>query len=81
VATRASGLEELVRDGGNGYLVNIDDSAALTDRLARLINNPYERRRMGKESRKIAEQEFIWEHIAEQYAGVYKRIKKPENRK
>lgn len=75
VATRASGLEELVRDGSNGYLVNIDDAAALTDRLARLINNPYERKRMGKESRKLAEQEFVWEHIAEQYAVIYERIK------
>ena len=36
VATRASGLEELVRDGVNGYLVNINDSGALADRIAAL---------------------------------------------
>lgn len=74
VATRASGLEELVREGVNGYLVNINDPGALADRLAKLISNPYERRRMSKESRKIAEQEFAWEYIAEQYERIYTRI-------
>lgn len=74
VATRASGLEELVQEGVNGYLVNINDPAALAERLALLINDPYERQRMGKESRKIAEREFAWEYIAEQYVEIYRRI-------
>ncbi len=76
VATRASGLGELVHDGVNGYLVDINDPAALADRLADLIDNPYERWRMGKESRKIAEQEFAWEYITEQYVKIYERILK-----
>jgi hypothetical protein len=29
---------------------------------------------MGKESRKIAEREFAWEYITEQYVAIYKRI-------
>lgn len=74
VATRAPGLEELVREGVNGYLVNLNDTHALADRLVALINNPYERQRMGKESRKIAEREFAWDYIAEQYVGIYRRI-------
>ncbi|HEX9924710.1 MAG TPA: glycosyltransferase family 4 protein [Anaerolineae bacterium] len=75
VGTKASGLDELIRDGVNGYLVDINDKAALAERLARLIENPFERRRMGKESRKIAEQEFAWEYIARQYIEIYKRIR------
>jgi glycosyltransferase involved in cell wall biosynthesis len=82
VATRASGLDELVQEGVNGYLIDINDPAALAECLADLIDNPYERRRMGKESRKIAEQEFAWEYITEQYVEIYERIrkKKIENR-
>ena len=76
VATRASGLEELVQEGVNGYLVDINDPAGLAERLADLVNNPYERQRMGKESRKIAEREFAWEHITEQYVEIYERIRK-----
>jgi glycosyltransferase involved in cell wall biosynthesis len=76
VATRASGLQELVREGVNGYLVEINNPAALAERMAALITNPYERRRMGKESRKLAEREFAWEYIAEQYVAIYRRISK-----
>jgi glycosyltransferase involved in cell wall biosynthesis len=76
VATRAAGLDQLVKEGINGYLVDINDSASLADRLASLIDNPHERTRMGKESRKIAEQEFAWEYIAEQYVQIYRRITK-----
>lgn len=76
VATRASGLDQLVREGVNGYLVAINDPAALADRLAGLIDNPYERRRMGKESRKIAEQEFAWDYIAAQYVEIYRQVTK-----
>ncbi len=78
VATRASGLDQLVQEGVNGYLVNINDAPALADRLTELIDNPHERRRMGKESRRIAEQEFAWEYITEQYVAIYKRIANKE---
>lgn len=74
VGTRASGLGELVREGVNGYLVDINDAATLSERLADLIDNSHERRRMGKESRKIAEQEFAWDYIAEQYVEIYQRV-------
>jgi len=76
VASRASGLEELVREGVNGYLVDINDPVTLADRLAELIDNPYERQRMGKESRKVAEQEFAWDYITEQYVEIYQQIRK-----
>jgi glycosyltransferase involved in cell wall biosynthesis len=74
IATRASGLDQLVHEGVNGHLVDVGDTTAMADRLADLIDNPYERLRMGKESRKIAEQEFAWEYIAEQYVQIYRRI-------
>lgn len=76
IATRASGLSELVRDGVNGYLVELNDVTSFIHHLSELIENPHERRRMGKESRKIAEQEFTWEFIAEQYVQVYQTITK-----
>jgi glycosyltransferase involved in cell wall biosynthesis len=74
VGTQASGLQELVHDGVNGYLVPIKDPDALAEALARLIDNGYERRRMGRQSRKLAEREFAWEYIAEQYVRVYERV-------
>jgi len=75
VGTQASGLRELVREGVNGYLVPIKNPDALAEALALLIDNGYERRRMGRESRKRAEREFAWEYIAKQYVGVYEQIR------
>ncbi|OQY30572.1 MAG: hypothetical protein B6243_10150 [Anaerolineaceae bacterium 4572_5.2] len=74
VGTSAPGMNQLVSDGKNGYLVPVKDPAALANRLQRLINNPYERARMGKESRKIAERQFSWDVIAAQYVEVYERV-------
>jgi glycosyltransferase involved in cell wall biosynthesis len=74
VGTQASGLRELVHDGLNGYLVPIKDPDALSQALARLIGNGYERRRMGRQSRKLAESEFAWEYIAEQYVKIYEQV-------
>jgi len=74
VGTQASGLRDLVRDGVNGYLVPIRDPDALAEALARLVDNGYERRRLGRESRKLAEREFAWEYIAEQYLRVYEQV-------
>jgi glycosyltransferase involved in cell wall biosynthesis len=74
VGTQASGLQELVRDGVNGYLVPIRDSAALAEALAQLIDNSYERQRMGRQSRKVAEHEFAWDYIAAQYVDVYRKV-------
>jgi glycosyltransferase involved in cell wall biosynthesis len=74
VGTQASGLRDLVRDDVNGYLVPIKDPDALAEALARLVDNGYERRRMGREGRKLAEREFAWEYIAEQYTRVYEQV-------
>jgi glycosyltransferase involved in cell wall biosynthesis len=74
VGTQASGLSELVRDDLNGYLVPIKDPSALAQALARLVDNGYERRRMGRQSRILAEREFAWEYIAEQYVTVYRQV-------
>jgi len=66
VGTRAPGMDQLVTDNQNGFLVPVGDAALLADRLRRLINNAQERERMGRESRKIAEHQFSWEFIAAQ---------------
>jgi glycosyltransferase involved in cell wall biosynthesis len=50
----------------------------LAEALARLVDNGYERQRMGKASRKIAEREFTWEQIAAGYVDVYRRVLEDE---
>ena len=74
VGTQAPGLHELVQESVNGYLVPIKDAVALADALALLIDNGYERRRMGRQSRLLVERQFAWEQIAAQYVEVYHKV-------
>lgn len=72
VASRVQGLEELVADEINGYLVSPADISELSRSLISLINEASKRHKMGLESRRIAEG-YDWKNIAESYLKVYEK--------
>lgn len=58
VATRVSGLPELVEDGHNGLLVPPRDPAALAAAIERLLADPALRRRLGAAARETVARHF-----------------------
>ena len=74
VATRISGIPELVEDGENGFLVPPRDPEALADALARLASNPELRRRMGRAARAKVLQEFDLEANAARLAAMIRAV-------
>lgn len=58
VATRITGVPELVEDGVSGLLVPPAESEALAQALARLLSNPETRREMGRAGRRRVERGF-----------------------
>ena len=52
------GPKDLIRDGENGFLVPVDDSDALADRLTRLLENPDLMQQMGKMQRSFRQNTF-----------------------
>jgi glycosyltransferase involved in cell wall biosynthesis len=58
VAGEAGGNREVIRDGVNGFVVPCRSAQALADAIERLFDDPKERVRMGKNARRIAEEEF-----------------------
>jgi colanic acid/amylovoran biosynthesis glycosyltransferase len=67
VATRITGIPELIRDGIDGLLVTPSDSSELAGAIARLIDDPGLRRRLAAAGRARVEQKY---HLATNVARL-----------
>ena len=74
IGSNVGGIPMQIRDGWNGFLVEPANEKQLAEKIRYLIENEEERIRMGKNSRKLAEEEFDWKKIAGKYLEVYERI-------
>ncbi len=64
------GTKETVRDGYNGFLVELKNPEVLAEKIIYLIENPDEAKRMGEAARKFAEECFAQEKINEKILTV-----------
>ncbi len=51
ISTNISGAEDVILNGENGFIVSIDDSQAMADRISSLVADPQRRDRMGKKGK------------------------------
>jgi glycosyltransferase involved in cell wall biosynthesis len=72
VTTDRPGCRETVSEGVNGFLVPVDDPAALAERLERLIRDPALRLAMGEASRVKALAEFAEAHVVAATLALYR---------
>ncbi len=71
VATRVGGIPEIVREGSSGFLVDRGDTEAMADRIAFLLRDTHERRRMGRVGRGIVESRFDMPKNVAQIVRLY----------
>ena len=74
VASDIEGCRMVVEPGRNGYLVGQGDAEGLTDALLGLLRDADLRRRMGQESRRIAETRFDQRSILLKYVHLYNKL-------
>jgi glycosyltransferase involved in cell wall biosynthesis len=67
VVTRVGGLQRLVEDGVQGYVVPPGDTGALKERIVRLLDDRALRERMGCAGRKRVEERYTWDIIYDRY--------------
>jgi glycosyltransferase involved in cell wall biosynthesis len=72
VTCDVAGCREVVRDGDNGLLVPVRDSAALAAALRRLIEDAGLRSRMGQRSRERAVAEFSLQRVIADTLALYR---------
>lgn len=71
IATDVGGNPELVADGETGFLVGVNDSDALADRMAHLLASEDKASAMGRAGRKRLEANFTERQMLDKTADVY----------
>ena len=71
VSTLHSGIPEVVQDGVNGLLVPPADEAALADAIAKLLNSPELRFRLGRSGRQMVTEKFDVERNVMRLLGEF----------
>ena len=74
VASNIGGTSEVVIEGKTGYLRAPDDLESMSDCVVKLLRDEPLRTRMGAEGRKLVEEAYSWEHIAELTERLYERV-------
>jgi glycosyltransferase involved in cell wall biosynthesis len=74
IATNVAGCREIVKDGINGLLVPVKDSVALSDAIAKLLDDAVLRVRMGERGREIVEKEFSVQQISRETLNLYSEL-------
>ena len=73
LATATGGLPELVSDGITGGLVHESGAVPLADRLGRMLDDPDGLARMGRASRKLAEERYNMPQYVHRLEAIFDR--------
>ena len=73
VTTEVGGIPEIVKDGGNGFLVPPGSPRELAERILELNSDSALRRRMGAAARRTVLERYTAEKVVPQYEEVYGR--------
>lgn len=71
IASRVGGIPETVHDALGGSLIEPASSRAIIGAVLKLANEPKTRQRMAAYNRKLAETNYQWSAIADQYESLY----------
>lgn len=73
ITTKVSGTEDFIRDGENGFLLDIGDTDGMEKAMRMLMSNEVLRRKMGEKNKLEADQ-FKIEHIFQQWEDVVNKV-------
>jgi len=74
VCSRVGGLPEVIRDGVEGYLVEVGDVDTMADCALRILTEPGRREEMGRAARRRASDKFCSTKIIPLYEDLYRRV-------
>jgi glycosyltransferase involved in cell wall biosynthesis len=78
VATHVSGHPEVIEDGRNGFLLEVDRPAALAARCVEILRDPELARRLAEAGRETIARRFGLERQIGEYLDYYETLAKTE---
>lgn len=75
VATDIWAMPEMIEEGKTGFLVPVDDTPALSERIERLLTDGALRERMGRAARERAETRFSWDAVGRQMSRIVEQCR------
>jgi mannosyltransferase len=74
LATQAGAWEDIIRPGIDGYIVPVNDQAAVTDKMDLLLSEPLKLQTMGQAGRLRVEQHYAVEHEAQRLVDYFRSL-------
>lgn len=74
VTSRLEGLQDAVKDGRNGFLLEPHDSKGYEKKISELLENDHYRKEFGKKAREFVIENYRWEIIARKYSEEIERV-------
>jgi glycosyltransferase involved in cell wall biosynthesis len=74
VASKVGGIENIIKDGSSGLLVEAGDSAGFARAVVLLLEDAERRGRMGERGRNLVREKFTLDMMADKVIGLYEDI-------
>lgn len=74
IATSIGGIKDIVEDGKNGIIVNINDANMLTKKILELLEDSEKRSRLGKNARELIVSQYTLEQELEANLSIYRKL-------
>ncbi len=73
IATKTGGMEDIINDGRNGFLVEFDNPGQIVDRILYLLENSAKANNISKAAVETAAC-YTWDRVAEETASFYEKL-------
>jgi glycosyltransferase involved in cell wall biosynthesis len=77
VATDVGGIAEIVEDGRNGFLVDVDDPGAMAKKCAQILADPTQAESMGRAAERTVRDRFTLDQQVTGYEAIYASMVTP----
>jgi len=74
IATAVGGTKDILEDGKNGVIVNVNDAGMLAEKILELLDDAEKRESLGKNARKLIVNRFTLEKELEANLEVYRKL-------